>query len=104
MPLVLSKAVQGLAKGGPAASYIPILATELSTWEAARQLAAASPAILPTSTHKIQEAKVGLLSIRRPGPKESRCASIVQVLGVCLGGGAHPAESCLCLQDPVWGP
>ena len=50
--------VQGMAKGGLAASYIPILATELSTWEAARRLAATSPAILPTSSHKIQEAKV----------------------------------------------
>ena len=53
---------QGMAKGGPAASYIPILATELSTWEAARRLAATSPAILPTSSHKIQEAKVGTCS------------------------------------------
>ena len=43
---------------GKAASFIPILGTHLGTWDAAQRLAAVTPAILPTSAKKIQEAKV----------------------------------------------
>ena len=61
--------------GGLEGSTLPLLATEKSTWEAAQQVSAITPDILPSSARKIEEAKVNLLSFAK-----HQCLFVIHML------------------------